>query len=140
MKFLQIAILMLISCVGSLSAENYQERDALLLAHELETSFWLQVQNQNEPVYARAISTIFQGSGPTGTLSRDQYLQILNQAVVNEFALKHIIATKNKDIMVVTYEFTYKGLGILSGEKLSVWKHSRQGWKLVSHSFSALAP
>ncbi len=57
----------------------------------------------------KVISPIFQGSGPFGTITRQEEIKTLKNATIESFALNNIVATGNSGIIVITYDFSYVG-------------------------------
>lgn len=132
-----------IFCVGTPTkahADNNDLASIQRLALELETNFWTLVENHSAEELKEKISDIFQGQNPNGFTNRSQFIAGLLKASPTSFSLNNLIATRNHNVLVVTYNFSAAGTGLVNGPTISVWKKGEHHWKLISHSYFATQP
>jgi hypothetical protein len=101
----------------------------------LEARFWKRVQRQDVEGFSKCIASIYQGSGPDGINTRDQFIQGLTNATLPNFTLKNLVAKQSRDLLVISYQFIAPGSNLVSGPTISVWQASNHRWKMISHSY-----
>lgn len=117
------------------SSKNTEE-----LALRLETKFWTLVQTHETEKLHRLISSIFQGLNLTDVINRDQQVAELTNTTLFSFKIENLIAKRHKDVLVTSYTLFILGINLANGENVSTWQKTKDGWKLISHSFIPLQP
>lgn len=108
------------------------------LGKKLEKKFWEVVKKREHDTLQKIILPVFQGNGPSGTISRKHEIETLLASHIEDFSLEDVKTIISDNLLVITYKFTYTGTGLINGPTLSVWKQNKtKQWRLVSHSFSA---
>jgi hypothetical protein len=117
------------------SCEHLNELSTERIANKLETNFWTVVQTHKNHELSEIISPSFQGLGPSGAITREEEISVLEASTIESFSLQNMIATRTEDVLIITYHFGYTGTVLTNGPTLSVWKKGKKHWILVSHSF-----
>lgn len=105
------------------------------LARKLVTRFWTAVKHQHVNAYSNLLAPQFQGMNISGSFTRNQQISSLKTIRMTHFKISQLVASRHKDTLVVTYNFTAKGKNITSGPSMDIWQRQGSHWKQVSHTY-----
>jgi hypothetical protein len=105
------------------------------LAKKLVNKFWKDVEHQDVKAYSKLLAPHFQGINISGAYTRAQQISGLKGLTVTSFKITKLIASRFQDTLVISYDFTAQGMGIVSGPSVDIWHKKDQKWKQISHTY-----
>lgn len=134
--FLWVALNMLLVFSSIKGHERNHRNDcAELLAKNLVTHFWKDVQRQDIASYSSKVASNFQGLSLAGHDNKASLIAGLSKITLEQLTLKNIKAVKYEKTLVVSYDLLAKGSNVSSGPNIDVWHQCKSQWKLISHSY-----
>lgn len=121
-------------------ADNESNKDVEKLAKRLVNQFWTDVKLAKVKSYSRLLAHHFQGINTSGVYTRKQQIAGLQSVTVTAFTITKLIASKFGNTLVISYDFTAQGQGIVSGPSIDVWHKKGHEWKQISHSYVPFQP
>lgn len=131
-----LASLPMIPWAGGLYAHERPSQADRALGFNLETAYWIAVQNKDIEEIEKKTSAIFQGNSAEGLYTRREQIEGLTQGVeLESFLLENFISTRAGEVIINSYDLVTDSTGIVDGPVVSVWLKDRHCWKLISQSY-----
>ncbi|MBA3721891.1 MAG: nuclear transport factor 2 family protein [Parachlamydiaceae bacterium] len=121
------------------SHDRNPEKSLQKFARELVTEFWTDVQNKDVKAFSKLMALNFQGLNIAGAFTRSEQIAGLSSLNIQSFKIQQLVATRDKNTIVITYDFIAIG-DATNGPSIDVWSKTARHWKLVSHSYVPLLP
>jgi hypothetical protein len=106
---------------------------------KLEQLFWDDVKNNDFRKIEAHVGSTFVGSGPSGPIGRDAFLQQLRSGKVHSVSLSECSSHVNGEDVMITCKLQRDGASASQVSTLSVWQQYKKGWLMVAHSETPLA-
>lgn len=141
--FLGIILLAVTSFSGSLHAKSSRcsvsdRLSPLELGLALETEFWTAVQEQHINKFTKMVDRTFQGLILSGVITRQDWIDSLTGKTLASFRFENAIASRKKNVLVISYDFFGTGSDVTDGPTVDTWIKKDGVWTMTSTSFVPL--